>query len=127
MSASCRTVLIVEDSPVQALALQQLLEDKGLRVFQAADASTGIALAEKHVPDVIILDIEMPVIDGIETLRRLKANPLTRDVPVVILTAHGRAQLARQGLELGVVDFIPKDAFSDKVLLETLRQLGVLS
>jgi CheY-like chemotaxis protein len=127
MSSLYRTVLIVEDSPVQALALQQLLEDKGLHVLQAAEASTGIALAEKHLPDVILLDIEMPVIDGIETLRRLKANPRTQDVPVVILTAHGRAQLARQGLELGVADFIPKDAFADKVLLETLRQLGILA
>lgn len=127
MNTASRTVLIVEDSPVQALALQQLLEDKGLRVLHAAEASTGIVLAEKYVPDAIVLDIEMPIMDGIETCRRLKANPLTRDVPIVILTAHGKAHIARQGLELGAADFIPKDAFSDKVLLETLRQLGVLT
>jgi CheY-like chemotaxis protein len=126
MNVPSRTVLIVEDSPVQALALQQLLEDKGLQVFQAAEALAGLALAEKYIPDVIILDIELPVMNGIETCRRLKANPITQDIPVVILTAHGKSQLARQGLELGVADFIPKDAFSDRVLLETLRQLSIL-
>lgn len=127
METPSRTVLIVEDSPVQALALQQLLEDKGLRVIQAADGPTGIVLAEKHLPDAIILDIQMPVMNGIETCRRLKAIPATRDIPVVILTAYGKVQTAREGLALGIVDFIPKDAFSDKVLLETLRQLKVLT
>ncbi len=126
-SASGHRVLVVEDSPVQALALQRLLEEKGLQVFLAGDGPAGLLLAARHNPDVIVLDIQMPVMDGIEMYRRLKADPCTQHIPVVILTAHGKAQTVRTGLELGAVDFIPKDAFSDKVLLETLRQLGVLA
>ncbi len=120
------TVLVVEDSPVQALALQQLLEQKGLQVLRAANGRVGVAMAERYMPDVIVLDIQMPEMDGLETCRRLQQNPQTSHIPIVMLTARTEPEVLRQGLDLGAVDFIPKDAFSDKVLLETLRQLHIL-
>jgi len=120
------TVLVVEDSPVQALALQQLLEQKGLQVLRALDGRVGVAMAERYVPDAIVLDIQMPEMDGLEACRRLKQNPHTKNIPIVILTAHGEPTMLMRGIDLGAIDFIPKDAFSDKVLLETLRQLKVL-
>lgn len=126
MAKNCCTVLIVEDSPVQALALRQMLEQKGLRVLRAMDGRVGIAMAERYLPDAIVLDVQMPEMDGIEACRRLKQDPRTKDIPIVMLTAHGEPATLVQGLDLGAVDFIPKDAFSDKVLLETLRQLKVL-
>ena len=120
------TILVVEDSPVQALALQQLLEQKGLQVLRALDGRVGVAMAEQYVPDAIVLDVQMPEMDGLEACRRLKQNPHTKNIPIVMLTAHGEPAMLMQGLDLGATDFIPKDAFSDKVLLETLRQLKVL-
>ena len=126
MTSARKLVLVVEDSPVQAMALQQLLEPKGLQVLRALDGRVGIAMAERHLPDVIILDIQMPEMDGMEVCRRLKQNPQTRHIPVVMLTAHSELATLLQGLSLGAVDFIPKDAFSDTVLLETLRQLHML-
>ena len=126
MAVAPCTVLIVEDSPIQALALQQMLEQKGLRVLRALDGCTGVAMAERYLPDVVVLDVQMPKMDGLEACRRLKQNPMTHNIPIVMLTAHGEPATLTQGLDLGAVDFIPKDAFSDTVLLETLRQLRVL-
>ena len=123
--AAKRTILVVEDSPVQALALQQLLEQKGLKVLRALNGRTGVAMAEQYAPDAIVLDIQMPEMDGLEACRRLQQNPQTSHIPIVMLTAHAEPEVLAQGLDLGAVDFIPKDAFSDKVLLETLRQLKV--
>jgi CheY-like chemotaxis protein len=126
MAKNSRTVLIVEDSPVQALALQQLLVQRGLKVLRALDGRIGLLMAERYAPDVIVLDIQMPEMDGLEACRHLKQNPHTRDIPIVMLTAHTEPEVLLQGLDLGAIDFIPKDAFSDRVLLETLRQLNVL-
>ena len=121
-----KTALIVEDSPVQALSLLKLLERQGLNVICAPNGVAGLELAHKHLPDVIVLDIHMPEMDGLEACQRLKQNKNTSAIPVVLLTAHTETESLRAGLEGGAVDFIPKDAFSDVVLLATLRQLTIL-
>ncbi len=121
-----KTVLVVEDSPVQALSLLRLFESQGLNVICAPNGVAGLELAHKHLPDVIVLDIHMPEMDGLETCRHLRQEIDTSVIPVVLLTAHTEADAIRAGLEGGAMDFIPKDAFSDVVLLATLRQLSVL-
>ena len=126
MGKNYKTVLIVEDSPAQALALGQILEQEGVQVLWAPDGHIGVMMARQHCPDVIVLDIEMPEMNGLEACRRLKQNTLTEDIPVVMLTVRDEATTAVKGLDLGAVDFIPKDAFSNVVLIETLRQLGIL-
>jgi two-component system phosphate regulon response regulator PhoB len=122
-----KTALIIEDSPVQALSLLRLLESHGLNVICAPNGVAGLELAHKHLPDVIVLDIHMPEMDGLEACRRLKRAKDTRAIPIVLLTAHTDPVAFRAGLDGGAVDFIPKDAFSDVVLLATLRQLSILS
>ena len=126
MAKHKKTVLIVEDSPAQALALEHLLKTEGLRVHWAPDGRIGVALAQKHVPDVIVLDVEMPHMDGFEVCQHLKANAQTARIPIVMLTVLEDAAAAMKGIDLGAIDFIPKDAFSGPVLLETLRQLSIL-
>lgn len=121
-----KTALIVEDSPVQALSLLKLLEKQGLNVICAPNGIAGLELARKHHPDVIVLDIHMPEMDGLEACRRLKQYQDTSAIPVVLFTAHTEPESLRAGMEGGAVDFIPKDAFSDVVLLATLRQLSIL-
>ena len=121
-----KTVLIVEDSPVQALSLLKLLESQGLSVICAPNGVAGFELALQQLPDVIVLDIHMPEMDGIETCRRLKQENATINIPVVLLTAHTEIEAFRGGIEGGAIDFIPKDAFSDAVLLATLNQLSIL-
>jgi len=127
MTQNYKTVLIVEDSPVQALALEYLLEQEGFKVLCAPDGRSGVTMAQQHAPDVVILDIEMPEMNGFEVCRRLRENAQTADIPIVMLTAHSEVSMVMQGIDLGAIDFIPKDAFSETVLLETLRQLHILN
>jgi CheY-like chemotaxis protein len=118
-----KTVLVVEDSPVQASALVQFLKQMGLQVVHAFNGRLGIEMAEQVDPDLILLDVLMPEMDGYEACRRLKENPQTAEIPVVMLTVHTEPGSAQRGIEEGAVEYIPKDAFSYTVLEETLRQL----
>ena len=120
------TALVIEDSPTQSLHLQILLEQKGLGVLIANDGETGLDLAQEYKPDIIILELQMPGMNGFEVCERLKDSPQTSDIPVILLTRHDDQEAVSQGLRLGAVDFIPKDAFADVVLLETLRQMGLI-
>jgi CheY-like chemotaxis protein len=126
MTRTHKTVLIVEDSPAQALALEHLLKEEGLQVLWASNGRSGVTMAQQHAPDVIVLDIEMPEMNGFEACRCLKENPQTTDIPIVMLTVRDETAMAMRGIDVGATDFIPKDAFSGPVLLETLRQLHIL-
>jgi CheY-like chemotaxis protein len=127
VKGNSKTILIVEDSPVQAFAMIQLLERHGLNVLCAPDGMAGIALAQKSHPDLIILDIQMPGMDGLETCHYIKQDPTFREVPVIFLTAHDEPEKLRDGMNEGAIDFIPKDAFSDIVLVKTLQELSVIT
>jgi DNA-binding response OmpR family regulator len=122
-----KTVLVVEDSPTQALQLQLLLEEEGLQVVCAVDGETGLALATQVRPDLIILDIQLPGIDGFQVCRCLKELPGVADIPVIMFTRHDTPEAIMLGLESGAVDYIPKDVFAHAVLLETLRQMGLIT
>ena len=122
-----KTILVVEDSPVQAFAMIQLLEQRGLNVLCAPDGSTGVALAKKSHPDLIILDFQMPVMDGLEACHIIKQDPAFQNIPIIFLTAHTEPEILRKGIYEGAIDFIPKDAFSDLVLLKTLEELDIIS
>lgn len=124
--ADRKTALIVEDSPAQALALRHVLAQEGLEVLWALDGQIGIALAYRHRPDVIILDIEMPNMNGFEACKALTEDSRTAGTPIIMLTVRTEPDSVLQGIDLGAVDFIPKDTFSNQVLLETLRQLNIL-
>ncbi len=126
MAHSKKTILVVEDSPVQMLSVLNLLQMEGVNVLCARDGRIGLALALQNRPDAIVLDIEMPVKDGLEVCAALKEDARTADIPVIMLTAHQDTSSIRRSLGSGAVDFIPKDAFAPTVLLETLRQLHVL-
>jgi len=117
------SVLLIEDTPSQALRFMSSLENGGYHVQWAKDGLGGIAAARATEFALIILDIELPDIDGFEVCRRLKADPSLTNIPVVMLTTYDRAEDALTGLEQGAIDYIPKDPFAEAVLLETLRQM----
>lgn len=121
-----KTVLIVEDSPVQAFALVRLLEKEGLNVLCAPNGLTGLAMAREYRPDLIVLDVQMPEMNGLDVCQALKQDERTRAIPVIFFTGQSERHVLEQGLSGCAVDFIPKDAFSDMVLLETLRELRLL-
>lgn len=109
-------ILIVDDTPTNLEMLLDLLEAAGFKVVVAEDGESAIALAEYAPPDVILLDILMPGIDGFETCRRLKANPATQEIPVIFLTAVSDNVDKVKGLNLGAVDYITKPLNHEEVL-----------
>jgi DNA-binding response OmpR family regulator len=116
-----KTALIVEDSPTQAMHLEQLLSENGLHTFWAHDAEEGLHLAQMHLPNIVISDIELPGMNGMQMCKYLKENRYTRTIPIILLTHLNYRETAKYGIKAEAINYIPKDAFSDAVLLETLR------
>jgi CheY-like chemotaxis protein len=121
-----KTVLVVEDSPTQALHMQALLEQEGLSVLLAHDGKIGLEMAQELGPDLIVLDVQMPEMNGFQVCGELKNRRATKDIPIIMFTRHDEREAVVLGLQTGAVDYIPKDAFADAVLLETLRQMKLI-
>jgi two-component system OmpR family response regulator len=105
---SRKRVLIVDDERLIVVSTRLVLEIGGFEVVSADDGETGIRAARQLKPDVILLDIMMPGIDGWEALRRLKESEETREIPVVIFTARENWRGRERALDLGAVDFFRK-------------------
>jgi putative two-component system response regulator len=102
------TVLVVDDAPENLMALSQALADQ-YRVKAAKDGQGALQIAAGNpAPDLIVLDIAMPGLDGFEVCRRLKANPATAEIPVIFLTAKSEIEDEQRGFELGAIDYIFK-------------------
>jgi CheY-like chemotaxis protein len=101
-------ILIVDDIEDVRLALMTLLEDIGHSVFEAEDGSETTAMVLSGSPDLVLLDVAMPRVDGFEALKRLKADPATADVPVIMVTAKGRPEDLAMARNLGARGYINK-------------------
>ena len=121
-----KKILVIEDSPTQAIHMQVLLEREGLQVLLAYDGPMGLQIAHDVHPDLIVLDVQMPGMNGFQVCRQLKGEIGTKDIPIIMFTRHDEQEAVMLGLQTGAVDYIPKDAFADAVLLETLRQMEFL-
>lgn len=121
-----KTILVVEDSPTQAAQTRALLLANGLLVYLAGDGIEGLEKAVEVQPELIILDLEMPRMNGLEMANALKDNPRTSKIPIIFFTRYERPELRSSGTEERVVDFIPKDAFAKVVMIETLKLMGIL-
>jgi CheY-like chemotaxis protein len=122
-----KTILVVEDSPTQAVQIRALLVANGLHVQLAADGVEGLEKALEILPDLIIADLEMPRMNGIEMAHALKEKPQTSKIPLIMFTRHDSPEAMAMGLSEGIVDFIPKDAFAKVVMIETLKQMGIIT
>jgi DNA-binding NarL/FixJ family response regulator len=111
-------VLLVDDQPLLRSGFRALLdlEDDIEVVAEASDGAEGLALAREHLPDVALLDIRMPVLDGIETTRRIAADPALAAVHVVILTNYGLDEYVLHALRAGAAGFLVKDIVPDDFL-----------
>ena len=111
-----RTVLIIEDEKLIIVSTQMVLEAAGFRVESATNGEDGIAKAKGQTPDLILLDIMMPGIDGWETLTRLKRDPATAGIPVVIFTAREHARGHQKSSEMGAADYFRKPFEPDELI-----------
>jgi putative two-component system response regulator len=119
LQASMKRIFVVDDNLTNLLAAKNELESY-YHVFTMSSATKMIELLKKITPDLILLDIKMPEMDGFEALACLKSNSLYSDIPVIFLTGDTDAAIEARGLELGVIDFITKP-FSPPVLLNRIK------
>ena len=116
-------ILLVEDNEMNRDMLSRRLTRKGYDVIVALDGASGLDMAQSESPDLILMDMSLPIMDGWEATRRLKANPATRDVPVIALTAHAMQGDEEKALDAGCDDFFskPVDMKALCARIETLR------
>lgn len=116
-----KKILIVEDVPYNLELLVQLLEDD-YELVTARDGSSGVALAGKERPDLILMDMSLPVLDGWEATRQIRANESLREIPIIGLSAHAMSGDRERALEAGCTDYLTKPLDED-LLAATLKAL----
>ncbi|HEX9078542.1 MAG TPA: response regulator, partial [Desulfuromonadaceae bacterium] len=110
------TILIIDDDPLNLSIVSNYLEESDFTILVAEDGEIGVARADYARPDLILLDIMMPGVDGYETCRRLRAREGTRDIPVIFMTALAETEHKVRGFEAGAVDYITKPFQREEVL-----------
>jgi len=122
-------ILIVDDNPTNLDVISESLSNKGYKVAIATSGERALQQVERKPPDLILLDIMMPGIDGFETCRRLKANPRTCHIPIIFMTALTDTDNKVQALNLGAVDYVTKPFQEQEVMarLKTHLELHYLT
>ena len=101
-------ILLVEDNEMNRDMLSRRLQRKGYEVALAVDGQSGVEMAQTHAPDLVLMDMSLPVLDGWEATRRLKADAATRHIPVIGLTAHAMSSDREKAMEAGCDDYDTK-------------------
>lgn len=117
-----KKVLIADDEEDVKAVLQMFLQSRGYDVITAYDGLDAIDQVNREKPDLVLLDIMMPMIDGFEVCRKIKANPDTNPIPVVMLSAAGHAESVQKGLDVGAVDYLVKP-FEPEQLLKLIQKI----
>ncbi|WP_438020379.1 response regulator [Sorangium sp. So ce315] len=120
-------VLIADDNPLNIEVLCGALSDEGLNLAMAGDGEEVLEVVGREEPDLILLDALMPGLDGFETCKRLKANPATRDIPVVFMTSLAEERYRIQGFSVGAVDYVIKPFERGELLARVRTQLSLRS
>ena len=121
-------ILVVEDSTTQAKHIALNLVKYGMRISIASDGLEALALVDMDHPDAVVLDINLPHMDGYQVCRRLKRDESTLHIPIIILTSSADPTASESCAEVGADDFIFKDQFAMATLIDAIRrQLNILS
>ena len=119
-----RRILLVEDNEMNRDMLSRRLQRKGFDTLIAVDGEQGIAMARSERPDLVLMDMSLPVIDGWEATRRLKADPDTESIPIIALTAHAMADDRQCALDAGCDDYDTKPVEFARLLGKIRTILG---
>jgi len=118
------TILLVEDNELNRDMLSRRLQRKGYTVACALDGQEGVAEARRQNPDLILMDMSLPILDGWQATRELKSDPATRAIPIVALTAHAMAEDEARAREAGCDDFDTKPIEFERLLGKIRKLLG---
>ncbi len=116
-----RRILVVEDQEDNRRILRDLLASAGFQILEAEDGERGVAAAETHRPDLILMDIQMPIVDGYEATRRIKANPELRGIPLIVVTSYALSGDEDKARAAGCDDYITKP-YSPRLLLAKIKE-----
>ena len=105
---TAHTLLVVEDEEMLRRVMKELLEREGFRVFEAADGVAALEELDRHAPDLMVLDLNLPRLDGYGVLSHLRARPATAKLPVIVLTAKGDEESEVRVFEFGATDYLTK-------------------
>ena len=125
ISTITESILLVDDNPTNLQVLFQTLDGVGCKLLVAKNGEMALSITDKARPDLILLDIMMPGIDGYEVCRQLKSVPATADIPVIFLSALGDTEDKVKGLQLGAVDYITKPFQPDEVIARVNTHLTI--
>jgi two-component system cell cycle response regulator DivK len=116
-----KRILIVEDHETNRRILRDLLTSGGYELIEAVTGEEGVTLAEAHRPDLILMDIQLPGLDGYEATRRIKENPALRHIPIIAVTSYALSGDEDKALEAGCSAYVSKP-FSPRVVLAKIRE-----
>ena len=116
-----KRILVVEDTEDNRQILRDVLSDAGFDLIEAGDGEEGVRMAAKFQPDLVLMDIQLPVIDGYEATRRIKADPALRHIPVIAVTSYALSQDEKKALAVGCSGYVAKP-FSPRALLAKIRE-----
>jgi two-component system cell cycle response regulator DivK len=114
-------ILVIEDQPDNRQILRDLLTNANFEVIEAEDGEAGLAAAETHRPDLILMDIQLPLMDGYEATRRIKANPALRAIPIIVITSYALSGDEDKSRAAGCDAYFSKP-FSPRRLLAKIRE-----
>ena len=115
-------ILFIEDEQALQKALGDILGEEGYEVISALDGETGLRLAKTEKPDLILLDIVLPKIGGFEVLKKLKEDPETEEIPVIILTNLEEIEDVEKALRLGATTYLVKTEYSLEEVIEKIKK-----
>lgn len=118
-------ILLVEDNEMNRDMLSRRLERRGYQVVMAFDGAQGVAMAESELPDLILMDMSLPVIDGWEATRRVKANDVTKTIPIIALTAHAMSDDREKAMQAGCDEYDTKPVELERLLTKIQGLLPV--
>ena len=119
-----KTILVAEDNSMNAELLRAILEAKGYRVLCVAKGDEAVKVALKKKPDLILMDLQLPGIDGYEATRRIKSNKETKNIPVIAVTAHALKGDREKAIDAGCDDYIKKPIDTREVPELVARYIG---
>jgi two-component system, cell cycle response regulator DivK len=119
---SAKTILYVEDNEVNRKIVRDLLKRTSYRLLEASDGEAGVAMARRERPDLILMDLQLPQISGLEATRTLRREPATADTPIIAITSFALAGDEEQAKAAGATTYLAKP-YSPRVLLGLIRSL----
>ena len=119
---SQKTILYVEDNEFNRKIVKQLLAQTKYRLREANDGETGLRMAQEEAPDLILMDVQLPKMSGLEATRRLRANPQTAAIPIVVITSYALSGDAEKAKDAGATAYLAKP-YSPRDLLAKIREI----